>query len=126
MPDARFPVEIDGGLPVVVTPAEVDITNAAGLRGVLLETAAAKPATLVVDMSQTRFCDTAGIHALVSAYKQAQAERGELRLVIATATVRRIFAITGLDRLIPHFGSRDEALAAPSSGPDGNDGNDGS
>ena len=117
MPDARFPVDMDHGLPVVVTPAEVDITNAAGLRGVLLETAATRPATLVVDMSQTTFCDTAGIHALVSAYKRAQAERGELRLVIATTTVRRIFTITGLDNVIPYFGSRDEALAAPSSGP---------
>ena len=83
------------------------------LRGVLLEAAAARPGTLVVDMSQTTFCDTAGIHALVSAYKQAQAEGGELRLVIVTPTVRRIFTLTGLDNVIPYFGSREEALAAP-------------
>jgi anti-sigma B factor antagonist len=111
MPDIRFPVEVNSGVPVVVTPEEVDITNAAGLRGVLLETAAARHGTLVVDMSQTQFCDTAGIHALVSAHKQAQAERGELRLVIATPMVRRIFTITGLDSVIPHFGSLKEALA---------------
>ena len=117
MPDAGFPVEMVSGVPVVVTPEEVDITNAARLRGVLLETAAARPETLVVDMSQTAFCDTAGIHALVSAHKQAQAERGELRLVITTLPVRRILTITGLDHVIPHFGSRDDALAAPSPGP---------
>ena len=114
MPDAGFGVEMVGGVPVVMTPEEVDITNAPGLRGVLLETA--KRGTLVVDMSRTRFCDTAGIHALVSAHKQAQAERGELRVVIATPTVRRIFTLTGLDNVIPHFGSREEALAAPASG----------
>lgn len=116
MPDAGFPVEMRDGLPVVVTPDEVDITNAARLRGVLLEVAAGRPGTLVVDMSQTRFCDTAGIHALVSAHKQAQAERGELRLVLTTPPVLRIFAITGLDNVIPHFGSLEEALAAASSG----------
>jgi len=116
MPDAGFPVEMVSGVPVVVTPEEVDITNAAGLRGVLLETAAARHGTLVVDMSRTRFCDTAGIHALVSAHKQARADRGELRLIIATPMVRRIFTITGLDHVIPHFGSREEALAAPASG----------
>src|ERR1051326_3907672 len=118
MPDAGFPVEMVSGVPVVVTPEEVDITNAAGLRGVLLEAAAARPGTLVVDMSQTAFCDTAGLHALVSAYKQAQAERGELRLVITTLMVQRILTITGLDHLIPQFGSRADALAAPPPAPE--------
>ncbi len=110
MTDTSFPVEMVGGVPVVVTPEEVDITNAAGLRGVLTEAAAARPGTLVVDLSHTSFCDTAGIHALVSAHKQAEAERGELRLVIATPSVLRIFAITGLDHVIPHFPTREEAL----------------
>jgi anti-sigma B factor antagonist len=118
MPDAGFPVEMVSGVPVVVTPEEVDITNAARLRGALLEAAAASHGTLVVDLSQTTFCDTAGIHALVSAYKQAQAEGGELRLVIATPTVMRILTLTGLDNVIPYFGSREEALAA-ASGIDG-------
>jgi anti-sigma B factor antagonist len=114
MPDIGFPVETTSGVPVVVTPEEVDITNAARLRGVLLEAAALGHGTLVVDMSQTQFCDTAGIHALVSAYKRAQAERGEVLLVVTTPTVLRIFALTGLDNVIPHFGSRGEALAAAS------------
>jgi len=110
MPDVAFPVEMVSGVPVVVTPEEVDITNAARLRGVLLEAAAARHGTLVVDMSRTAFCDTAGIHALVSAHKQAQAEHGELRLVITTPTVKRILTITGLDNFIQHFGSREDAL----------------
>ena len=118
MLDAGFPVEMVSGVPVVVTPEEVDITNAARLRGVLLETAAARHGTLVVDMSRTAFCDTAGIHALVSAHKQARAERGELRLVITTPMVQRILTITGLDHLIPQFGSRQDALAAPPPAPE--------
>jgi len=118
MPDAGFPVEIKDGLPVVTTPEEVDITNAARLRGVLLEAGAGYQGTLVVDMSRTQFCDTAGIHALVSAHKRAQSEDGELRLVIATPTVKRIFTITGLDSVISYYGSLDEALAegAPEAG----------
>ena len=37
MPDARFPVEVVSGVPVVVTPEEIDITNADGLRAALLK-----------------------------------------------------------------------------------------
>jgi anti-sigma B factor antagonist len=114
MPDVKFPIELVSGVPVVVTPEEVDITNADGLRAALLEAATHGPGRLVVDMSRTQFCDTAGIHALVAAHKRAEAGRGEIRLVITGAAVLRIFAITGLDRVIPHFASREEALAATS------------
>jgi len=110
MPDARFPVEMTDGVPVVSAPEEVDITNAEGLRAALLESAERAPGTLVVDLTQTRFCDTAGLHALVSARKRAQAEGGEVILVIPGAAVQRIFAITGLDHVFPTFTSLAEAL----------------
>jgi anti-sigma B factor antagonist len=116
MPDARFPVEMVSGVPVVVTPEDIDITNADGLRATLLEAARHGPGRLVVDLSRTTFCDTAGIHALVGAHKRAEADRGEVRLVITGGAVLRIFAVTGLDHVIPHFASREEALAATSRG----------
>ena len=116
MPDASFPVEMTGGVPVVVAPEEIDITNAAGLRAALLEAAGRRPGGFVVDMSRTQFCDTAGLHALVLAHKRATAQGREVRLVIAGAAVLRIFAVTGLDDVIPHFASLEEALAATSGG----------
>jgi len=120
MPDARFPVEMTGEVPVVVTPEEVDITNAAGLREALGEAAGRRPGGFVVDMRRTRFCDTAGIHALVLAYKRAGAEGGDVRVVIAGAAVARIFAITHLDAVMPLYASLDEALAAVSHGTESN------
>src|SRR5579862_1068994 len=97
LPDAGFPVRVIRGVPVVVTPEDVDITNAAGFRAALLESAALGSGTLVVDMTRTLFCDTAGLHALVGAHKRAQAEGGQVLLVLAGATIPRIFSITGLD-----------------------------
>ena len=112
MPDLGFPVEVVRGVPVVAAPEEIDITNAAGLRAALLESAARGHGTLVVDMTRTRFCDTAGLHVLVGAHKRARAEGGEVLLVIpGAAGVLRIFAITGLDRVIPNFTSLEQALA---------------
>ena len=67
--------------------------------------------TLVVDMSRTQFCDSAALHVLVRAHKRAQAEDREVRLVITAVTVLRIFAVTGIDHLIPNFPSLQEALA---------------
>ena len=59
MPDDRFPVEVVRGVPLVRAPEEIDITNAAGLRAALLESAAHGPGTFVVDMTRTQFCDIA-------------------------------------------------------------------
>ena len=63
-------------------------------------------------MTRTRFCDSAALHTLVAAHKRAQAEGGELLLVIGSAAVLRIFAITGADRVIANFPSLDDALAS--------------
>jgi anti-sigma B factor antagonist len=111
MQQVRFPVEVVGDVPVVAAPEEIDITNAAGLRAALLEAASHGNGTLVVDMSRTQFCDSAALGVLVRMHKQAQADGGELLLVICGAAVLRILAVTGIEHLIPNFPSLDEALA---------------
>ena len=108
--DAGIAVEVISDVPVVTAPEEIDVTNAARLRTALLQAAAYGTGTLVIDMSRTRFCDCAGLHAVVAAHKRAHAERGEVRLVISGPGALRVFAITGIDRVIPHFTSLDEAL----------------
>jgi anti-sigma B factor antagonist len=115
MPDPSFPVELVDGVPVVSAPEEIDITNAGGLRAVLLQAASHENGTLVVDMSRTQFCDSAALNVLVRAHKQAQAEGREVLLVIAAVTVLRIFAVTGIDHLIPNFPNLEEALAQASA-----------
>jgi len=120
MHDVRFPLEVVSGVPVVTAPEEIDITNAPELRSALLEAAAHGHGTLVADMTRTRFCDSSGLHTLLAAHKRAQAEGGELLLVISAAPVLRVLAITGIDRIIPNFTTLDEALAQTSAdGPDG-------
>ena len=111
MPGVRLPLMIDG-VPVVAAPAEIDVTIAEQLRTVLLDSSARGHATVVVDMTRTKFCDSAGLTVLVRAHKQAMAEGGELRLIIpAGGTVSRIFTVTGLDLVLPLFSSLDDALA---------------
>jgi anti-sigma B factor antagonist len=116
VPVASFPVDVVNGARVVTAPEEIDITNAAGLRAALLEAAGGR--TLVVDMARTQFCDSAGLNVLVRAHKRARAEGGELLLVICAAAVLRIFALTGIDRLIPNFPDLEQALARPPAVPD--------
>jgi anti-anti-sigma factor len=118
MPEASLQVDMVSGVPVVGAPEEIDITNATGLRAALLEATAHGNGTLVVDMSQTQFCDSAGLNVLVRAHKQAQAEGGQVLLVIRAAAVLRIFAATGIDHLIPNFSTLEQALTQTPPDPD--------
>src|SRR5580704_462358 len=124
MREDSFPVEMVRGVPVVAAPEEIDITNAAGLRAALHEAAgleaagleaagleAAGHAAFVVDLTRTRFCDSAGIAALVEAHKRARGAGGQVLLAMSGAAVPRIFELTGVDRVIPSFASLDDALA---------------
>ncbi len=105
-----FPVGA-AGVPVVTAPEELDITNAAQLEPALAEAAAKGHGSFVVDMSQTRFCDSAGLHVLLAAHKRARADGGGLVLAIGGKAVLRLFEITGAASVVPCFASLEEALA---------------
>ena len=107
--------EVVSGVPVVAAPEEIDATNADALRWALLEAATHGHGTLVVDMTATRFCDSSGLHALLAAHNRAQADGGELLLVIPDIVRFRIFQITGIDRVIHRAASLDQALAQTSA-----------
>src|SRR5215475_6675900 len=111
MTEVRFPVDVVKGVPVVAAPEEIDITNAAELRAALVETAEGGHKTLVVDMTGTRFCDSAGLHVLVHAHKRARDAGGELLLALHAAELLRVLEITGIDQMVPVYASLDEALA---------------
>jgi anti-anti-sigma factor len=115
MPDARFPVETIGGVPVVRAPEEIDITKAGDFREALLVAAERAAGITVVDLRRTQFRDSAGLHALVAAHKRARMASGEVRLVVSDPHVLPIFAISGLDRVITCHDDLGQALAP--SGP---------
>lgn len=104
--------EMIGGMPVVMAPAEIDIATADDLEAALLAAAAGGHTVIVVDMTGTRFCDSAGLRVLAAAHRRAMAEGGELRLVTtAGGSVCHVLTLTGMRRLVPTFGSLEEALA---------------
>jgi anti-sigma B factor antagonist len=116
MAAAVYPLQMAGGVPVITTPAEIDATTAGELRAVLSERQNQGQTLVVVDMTGTEFCDSAGLRELVWAHKRAVADGGGLLLVMTgEGAVARLFAITGLDHILPRFASLALALAQASA-----------
>jgi anti-anti-sigma factor len=111
MVDTQHLTRAQRRLAVLTFPAEIDICNARQLGGEL-GSALASAAMVIADLTATTFCDCSGIRALVLAQAQAAATGIELRLVVPSAGVRRAFALTGADRLLPVCPSLQDALGS--------------
>ena len=104
-----FRISDTRGVPIVAAPKEIDISNAGDLRSALL-TAAAQSRIVVVDLSDTEYCDSSGLNVLVGALRRAQADGGEVRLVATQPAVLRILNVTGIGSLFRVRASLEEAL----------------
>jgi anti-sigma B factor antagonist len=110
VPEVDFVATMVGDVPVVTAPAEVDVANAALMRAALLRAVAGGHATIILDMTATQFCDSAGLSVLIRGHRRALAEGASLRVVTSTPQLARILDVTGLDRLLQHFRTLEEAL----------------
>jgi anti-sigma B factor antagonist len=113
----RFPVLWLGQVAVVRLPAEIDVTNAGTVGEELLAALNQGAALLIADMSTTRFCDSAGVSAMVRVFRQAAASGRAMRMVVGTPAVQRVLSITGFDRLVDVFPSVAASLAGASGQP---------
>lgn len=96
---------------MVTFPAEVDLCNS-GRLGDQLALAMTSAATVIADLTATTFCDCSGIRVLVLAHEQALAAAVDLRIVARSASVLRVLALTGADRLLPVYPTVKAALGS--------------
>jgi anti-sigma B factor antagonist len=106
------------GATVVHFPEEVDVVNAAAIRERVLRLLNSGVPEMLLDLTGTRFLDSAGIHIIVRAHGRSTALRVPLSVAIPEeGTVRRIFDLTALSRLVPTTIGRPPARAAGTTSP---------
>lgn len=96
-------------LPVVSTPAEIDVDNSRQLTRLIVEASDDAPA-VIVDMTATSYIDAACVGALVCAYLRLEEQSIELRVATSNAKTRWLLAEFGQDRLFRVFDTLPEAV----------------
>jgi anti-anti-sigma factor len=84
----------DGGT-IVAISGEVDVCTEAPLQQALLRIIRERSARLMLDVSGVSFMDCAGLRALLATRCRAEMRGGCMRLIAASAAVRRIIELTG-------------------------------
>jgi anti-sigma B factor antagonist len=92
-------VSDEGGETVLAAAGELDVHTAPELRERLSELIGTGSKTILIELSGVTFVDSTALSVLVSALKRLRQADGDLQLSSPTASVRRVFEITGLTRL---------------------------
>lgn len=96
---------------VIDMPAEIDSASVGHLGALLASAIVPAVSVVVADLTGTTFCDVAGARMFAVAHMRAAENGTVLRLVVPAASVRRLFELVELDRLLPIYQGLSAALA---------------
>jgi anti-sigma B factor antagonist len=96
----------------VAVRGEVELATAPTLTAALEEGIRRSSGAFVVDLVAVDFLDSSGVACLVRARALLGRDDRALALVCPPGRVRRVLELTGIDELVPVYGSRDELRRA--------------
>jgi anti-sigma B factor antagonist len=116
-PNATFGVRSESAddLHTVSVMGELDQGTVPELRGMLAEAIGEAPASVLVDLSDCNFIDSTGLSLLVEAKRRLADEDRRFGVCCPDADVRRLLELTGIDRAVGLFDTREQAVEALSN-----------
>ena len=90
----------ENGNVVVAAHGEIDIATADQLWAALTEALTAWTGEVVVDFADVSFLDSQGIATLLRVHKDCDFEPGRLTVRSPQLQARRVFELTGLDKIL--------------------------
>jgi len=81
------------------------------LESLVAESLKAGKTRFVFDVSALDYVDSSGIGTIVSCLTQVKKSGADLRVAGASARIKRLFSMTGVDKLLPMYESVAEASA---------------
>lgn len=103
-------IETHGEVAVFDVPHEsVDASNANDFKKEL-KTCCESSQKVVLDLGRVQFVDSAGLGAMVWAFRQLSGDGGDMRICNVNGSVRALFELVRMHKLLSVFESREDAL----------------
>ena len=103
---------IDETTSVIKLEGEVDVYTAPQLKQQIINMLDNNIIHIIVDLTDVEYLDSTALGVLIGGLKRLRERDGSLDLVCPNPRIRRIFEITGLDRIFDIHQSGDDALNA--------------
>ena len=92
---------------------EIDMGSVGAIQeAVLAATSSGDYDALIFDLSGVGFMDSSGLHLLTEAHRAMVASGGSMSVVGPAANLRKVFELTGLDRVFTIAGDREPIAVA--------------
>lgn len=112
-PAATLTIHEHDGLQIARLQGEVDLANAAELLDRLLGAISSRSHSVVLDLTVTRYLDSAGLRLIFETRRALRNRRQALRVVAAPATfVADVLEMAGFEDVVPIHASVADALDA--------------
>lgn len=111
MPQSEFPITFEDGIVSVKLPARIDVSNTKRFVETLQAELDSGHLRIVLDFAATEAIDSTALGAMVQVFKTLRSRDGVLSLCNVGAGVKRVFAITRVDRVFSIYESHSEARA---------------
>ena len=110
--DLQISVRRSGDVALIDLAGEVDAYTSARFREVMMDIIEDGISRLIVSMARVDYIDSSGLGALVGGLKRTSERDGKILIVCHQSQVRKVFEITGLEKVFPIFDTEEEALEA--------------
>jgi anti-sigma B factor antagonist len=112
----EFGVRFQDGLVAVDLPARLDVTNTRTFVDALQRELDSDHLQIILNFEKTQAIDSTALGAIVQVFKTLKSRDGTLGLCSVGSGVRRVLAITRVDRVFPIFDDLETALRAFATG----------
>jgi anti-sigma B factor antagonist len=103
---------IDNKLPVIELEGEVDVYTAPQLKQQMINLLESGNKQMMIDLTKVEYLDSTALGVLIGGLKRMREMDGNMVLVCPSARIRRVFEITGLDKIFDIYNTADEAQEA--------------
>lgn len=90
----------------------IDSSNAAAAEADVMSKIQGGSPMLIIDLQKLEYLSSAGLRVLLLAAKACRAAGGKAVIQQASPAISEVLKISGFDKIIPMFGSRDDAIRA--------------
>lgn len=100
---------LENGTPVIVLEGEVDVYTAPQLKQQMISLLEAGAKQMIIDLTKVEYFDSTALGVLIGGLKRMRERDGNLSLICPNPRIRRVFEITGLDKIFDIYNTTEEA-----------------
>ena len=100
---------LDVELPIVELEGEVDVYTAPQLKQQMISLLEKGASQMVIDLTKVEYLDSTALGVLIGGLKRMREKDGNLAIVCPNPRIRRVFEITGLDKIFDIYNSSEDA-----------------